>query len=115
MYVPLIAIVETAPNVRASLSQFFSNEGYRVVTWSRAVGAYAMVRRQTPDIVLLDLWRDHPGAGEVILALLRADPRTRDIPVVVCADYRRSLGAPMHEPRRLDCRRSDALPRLSAG
>jgi CheY-like chemotaxis protein len=113
MYTPMIAIVENDPSFRGSLTQRFMAEGYRVVTWSRDVGAYAMVRREMPDIVLLDLWLDRPEAGEVVLALLRADPRTRDIPVVVCAAHNRFLGAPAPEPRQLGCRTGGASPRMS--
>jgi CheY-like chemotaxis protein len=102
MSVPLIAVVDNDPSFRASLTEIFTSQGYRVATWSTDVGAYAMVRHAMPNVVLLGVQLDRSGAGRVVLALLRADPHTRDIPIGLCTAHSRSSRS--HELQRLGCR-----------
>jgi CheY-like chemotaxis protein len=100
---PLIAIVERDPTFCGLLVQLLEDEGFRTITWSRGPGAYAMVRNEMPDAVILDIWLDQPESGRVVLELLRADPRTWSIPVIVCAATS-FLRQRADEFRRLDCR-----------
>jgi len=46
-----------------------------------------------PDLVILDLWLEHPGAGGMVLGLLAVDPTTRHLPVIVCTAFRQLLPA----------------------
>jgi CheY-like chemotaxis protein len=63
-----------------------------------------MVRHEVPDAVILDTWLDRPEAGRVVLELLRADPRTWSIPVIVCAASTSFLRRRADELCQLDCR-----------
>jgi CheY-like chemotaxis protein len=101
---PLIAIVERDPTFRRLLVQLLEDEGFRTITWSRGPGAYAMVRHEVPDAVIIDIRLDHPEAGRVVLELLRADPRTWRIPVIVCSASTSFLRQRADELRQLDCR-----------
>lgn len=101
---PLIAIVAPDPTFCRLLTQLLEDQGFRTVTWSRAPGAYAMVRREMPNAVILDIWLDRPESGRIVLELLRADPRTWSIPIIVCAASTGFLRRRADEFRQLDCR-----------
>lgn len=76
------------------------NEGYEVFTHTQGFGATNAARQLRPDLVLLDV--NMPGlSGENLLAILQANPGTRELPVVfyssndedVLRDSVRRLGA----------------------
>ena len=76
----------------------------RLLTAPEGETVQELVRRQRPDLVLLDLHL--PGIdGEEVLRRLRADPRTADLPVVmVSADVN-----PWHRERLLEAGADDYL------
>lgn len=73
--------------VRRMLARFPDVE---LVSATRGEAGLRLARERTPDLVLLDLHLpDLPGSG--VVQALRADPRTREIPVVILtADATRS-------------------------
>lgn len=78
-----ILLVEDNPDVRESCVELLRSFGHTVVAVDDGVDALAEIRRQRPDVILLDLIL--PGAeldGVSLLARLAAVPRT-DIPVVI--------------------------------
>jgi CheY-like chemotaxis protein/anti-sigma regulatory factor (Ser/Thr protein kinase) len=78
----LVLSVDDDPSVAPLLQKMLGDHGYAVVPASspRNVVAEAQVLR--PDVILLDLLMEE-RAGEEILEELRADPATREIPVVI--------------------------------
>lgn len=52
----LILIIDDEENIRDSLSEILKDEGYRVITAATGEEAIAIVRYNTPDIALLDVW-----------------------------------------------------------
>jgi CheY-like chemotaxis protein len=53
--------------------------------------AYAFVKEQRPDLVILDIRLGGEERGWTILNLLTLDPSTRPIPVIVCSAAIQSL------------------------
>lgn len=78
-----ILCVDDEPSNRALLSRLLSRSGYRVIQASHVRGAIDAVHRETAlSLILLDL--NLPEVtGFDALKMLKADPRTREIPVVV--------------------------------
>jgi len=76
-----ILIVDDVPaNVR-TLSIILAREGYRTRPAYSGAQALAAVREHTPDLILLDV--SMPGmSGYEVCERLKADPRTRDVPVL---------------------------------
>lgn len=60
-------------------------EGYDVVSTGRWLQSFEFIKDSQPDLVILDLMlgRDQVGLG--ILELLREDPATASIPVILCS------------------------------
>jgi CheY-like chemotaxis protein len=80
-----VLVVDDAAELRDLYQAILESEGYRVTLLAQApsvgeVGALA------PDAVLLDLLLSgDEGAAWGLLAGMRADPRLRALPVVVCS------------------------------
>lgn len=51
-----ILVVDDEPEIRRLLQEILEDEGYSVVVAANAAQARAAVRRQIPDLVLLDIW-----------------------------------------------------------
>ena len=62
-----------------------AEEGYEVLIRRESSNAYAFVKEQRPDMVLLDMRMDGEERGWSILELLTLDPETTSIPVVCSA------------------------------
>lgn len=57
---------------------------YEVFVIHEGEKAYQRLKKESPDLIILDVRMDSPQRGWSILDLLRLDPQTKDIPVVVC-------------------------------
>src|SRR4051794_33487487 len=68
----LIAIIDDEPSIIEYIRLFLEGEGYAVAAW-----------RTEPDALILDMHLEARDAGIRILEGLRADPRTRALPLVV--------------------------------
>jgi CheY-like chemotaxis protein len=77
----LILIIDDDTAHLESTRGILEADGYEVVTHERAFGATNVVRDLEPDLVLLDV--NMPGlSGEHLFDIFRANPKTRDTPVV---------------------------------
>jgi PAS domain S-box-containing protein len=77
-----VLVCEDDPATRAVITELLRSHGYRVVGAGSAEEAMTLAFQQTPAAVLMDLTL--PGQdGWTAIAALRADPRTRDVPVVI--------------------------------
>ncbi len=86
-----IVVVSTSRTYVDLMTEVLVDEGYATRACLGADCAADVIRREQPALVLLDLWLEHPQAGEMVLALLHHDHATRHIPVILCADSERSL------------------------
>lgn len=68
-----------------------SIEGYRVMICKEGDQAYAFVKQQQPDLVILDIRMGGEEIGWTLLELLTLDPATRPIPLIVCSAAVRDL------------------------
>jgi len=66
-------------------------EAYEVRTCTQWEDAYGFVKREQPDLVILDIVLGGEEQGWTILELLTLDPATRPIPLIVCSAAIRSL------------------------
>ena len=80
--VPHVLLIEDEPNIAEAIRFVLTRDGWRVSVLSDGAGAVAEVARLRPDLVILDLML--PGmSGLEIVALLRADPLTQGLPVMM--------------------------------
>jgi CheY-like chemotaxis protein len=79
---PRILVVDDEANIRELLTQEFSEAGYDVRTASNGREAVKMVRTERPDLVVLDVMMPEMNGFDVA-AVLKNDPATLDIPIVI--------------------------------
>jgi signal transduction histidine kinase/CheY-like chemotaxis protein/ligand-binding sensor domain-containing protein len=79
---PRILVVDDEANIRELLHQEFTEAGYAVTMASNGREAIAAVRRERPDLVVLDVMMPEMNGFDVA-AVLKNDPATLDIPIVV--------------------------------
>ncbi len=77
-----ILVVEDDPVLGNMLRELLSDAGYRVQWAQDVISALSALERHPVGLITLDIeLGTYSGRG--LLALLKADPRTRDIPVIV--------------------------------
>ncbi len=79
---PLVLVVEDYDDARAMYCAWLTMDGCRVAEAADGREAVERARQLAPDVVVMDLSLPVMD-GRSALAVLRADPRTRDLPVVV--------------------------------
>lgn len=67
------------------MDELLSMEGYRTEIHFASDTAFEMVRDTQPQLVILDIRMEKQESGWLVLDLLRLDPSTKDIPVIVCS------------------------------
>jgi CheY-like chemotaxis protein len=79
---PTILVVEDEEPVQQLVVDLLDDEGYHVLVASDGAQALALVRAERPDLVLTDLMMP-VMSGVELCQRLRADERTRQVPIVV--------------------------------
>ena len=77
-----ILVVDDEANIRELLTQEFTEAGYQVSVAANGREAIAEVRRDRPDLVVLDVMMPEMNGFDAA-AILKNDPFTADIPIVI--------------------------------
>ncbi|MEK7610226.1 MAG: response regulator [Patescibacteria group bacterium] len=97
---PTIVLAEDDKFLSTAMGDKLAREGFRVVRALNGEEAVSQIKAEKPDLVLLDLIMPKKTGFEV-LAEVKADPQTRDIPIIILSnlgqesdiDKARALGA----------------------
>jgi CheY-like chemotaxis protein len=79
---PKVLLVEDSKFLRMANQHALSSAGYQVTTAADGEEALRLANDQRPDIILLDMMLPKISGTEVLKAL-KANPATKDIPVIV--------------------------------
>ena len=82
---PRVLMVEDHPDIADLYQLKLQLEGYRVAVASDGVAGLGLARSLLPDLILLDIHVPHLD-GLQVLAALREDAATDDLPVVICSE-----------------------------
>jgi CheY-like chemotaxis protein len=82
---PLIAIVDDDRAFIELMEAALADEGYETIACADSEWAYDLIARSQPALVLLDIRMAYPTAGWDVLTLLRFDPTTAQLPVIICS------------------------------
>jgi DNA-binding response OmpR family regulator len=81
---PAALIVEDDITCVYLWQRYMKRKGFRAISTQKGRKALDMARREKPDLVVLDVMLPDTDGWEVLQAL-KADPATRDIPVLICS------------------------------
>jgi DNA-binding response OmpR family regulator len=88
----LVLVVDDDPEMQRLTRVSLEKEGFAVVAAATAQEGAALASRRRPDLILLDLLLPDRNGLE-LLSSLKADPLTRDIPVMVVSVTKDSVRA----------------------
>lgn len=83
--VAVIALVDDDADFLHLVAELLQDHGWSTVTCPTEADAVRCIEHQHPDLVILDIRLDHREGGWHILERMKADARTRAIPVIVCS------------------------------
>ncbi len=67
------------------MKELLEEEGYRATIWDRKENAYYVIKRERPNLVIIDIRLQSPDEGWKVLEQVRLDPMTTHVPVIVCS------------------------------
>jgi len=77
-----VFVCDTDENARAIIRSFFSARGYDVRDMPSCQDLLALVVREQPDVIVLDLFMPDLNGWETV-ARLKSDPATANIPIII--------------------------------
>lgn len=111
---PRVLVIDDNEGLVKLLDRYLTDHAYRVIAATSGQEGLRLAQELLPDAIVLDVMM--PGMdGWELLQRLRAEPRTSDIPVVICSvihdpDLAQSLGASAFLPKPVS--RDDVLQAL---
>lgn len=112
----MVLLAEDSPTVRALVRVELEDAGYAVVEAADGRVAVDLARQSAPSVVLLDV--EMPVLdGYGVIAELKVDPATRDVPVVILtgqADLVKALDAGAHDFVRKPPQQGELRARVAA-
>lgn len=84
---PTVLMIEDNPQVMQLFQRYLAGTPYQLIHVGDADQALEAVHREHPSIITLDVMMPRRDGWELLQAL-RVDPRTQDIPVLICSVLR---------------------------
>ena len=99
----LIAVINDDKPYIDMMADVLGDEGYSAISCLASAGAFALIQREQPDLVILDLKLEQPDSGLNVLQMLRLNRETLHLPVIVCSADTPFLMVKAHELRAHRC------------
>jgi DNA-binding response OmpR family regulator len=80
-----IAVVNDDTTFLSLVEELLADNGWEAFTLRESKTAFKMIKDDPPDLVMLDIRMGSPEAGWTIIELLKLDPATADVPIIVCS------------------------------
>jgi CheY-like chemotaxis protein len=82
---PMIAVVNEDTIFLSLMEELLGEEGYHTYIEKAGDTAYASIAKHKPDLVVLDIRLNNPETGFKVIDLVRLNPVTRHIPIIICS------------------------------
>ena len=73
------------------MQELLESSEYSVTVLRAGNPAYDQIKKALPDLLILDIILEHPDSGWRVLDMVKLDPETAHMPVIVCSSDYRSL------------------------
>lgn len=91
-----ILVVDDDRDFVASVKAFLEARGYTVATAHSGIEAREGLKRERPDLVVLDIMMDYETDGFNVAYKLREEPEDRRIPVIIVSGFTKELETKTH-------------------
>ena len=81
---PTIAVVNQDTTFLDLMDELLAEEGYKTMILKEGSTAYQQIKKHKPDLVILDIRLNDPEAGFMVIELMRIDPETAALPIIIC-------------------------------
>ncbi len=98
-----VAIIDDDRSIVELLDALLSEEGYDTSCWNSGVEAWEGIKREIPQLVIVDLQMEHKEAGLEVLRRIRTEPSTQHIPVILYSADTRFLRQKVKELNDDNC------------
>ncbi len=117
----VVLVVDDDPSIRELLKQELEAVGYEVWLAQDGMEAIAQVKKRKPDLITLDIMMPQMNGFDVA-AVLKSDPTTMDIPIIVLSiiedrerGYRLGIDRYLTKPLNVDALLQEASSLISQG
>ena len=100
---PLVAVVNNDTAFLELMNALLEDAGYTTLIHKEGDTAYQKVKQERPALLILDIRLGAPETGWNVLELLKLDPDTHSIPVIVCSADARQLREKAPRLHELGC------------
>ncbi len=98
-----IAIIDDDDVYMELMKGLLEDEGDKATLWDRRENAYDTIKRERPDLIIIDIRLQNREDGWKILEQVRLDPMTTEIPAIVCSADTQFLRWKRRQLQELDC------------
>jgi len=98
-----IAIINDDDVYMELMKGLLEDAGYKATIWDRRENAYYTIKRERPDVIIIDIRLQNREDGWKILEQVRLDPMTTNIPAIVCSADTQFLRWKRRQLQELDC------------
>lgn len=98
-----IVVVDDNVTFREMIAEVLAEGGHTVVAEERVAPALIRLHLRRPDLVIVDMWMEHPDSGLRLARTLHDDPATRGIPMIICSAHADAIKAFKRELDGLGC------------
>ena len=87
-----LLFIDDDPVFLAAQAAFFGARGFVVLTAEGTDAALAMLEREAPDMIFIDLMMEHSDSGFTLARRIRRDERFKDTPLVMISGVASETG-----------------------
>ncbi len=87
-----VLVVDDADDIRENVVRALKEEGYETLEADNGASAFTLAKNHIPDLIISDVIMDS-GSGFVLHELLRDDPQTAAIPMILMTGIAEHAGA----------------------
>jgi CheY-like chemotaxis protein len=88
-----ILLIDDDPDMHLVVEMMLASQGHQVTCCRTGAAGLEAMRRQCPDLVLLDIMLSQPTEGLQVACQMRQDERLKNIPIIFMSAIGESLGA----------------------
>jgi DNA-binding response OmpR family regulator len=86
-----IMVINTDPVFLQLMDDLLTEHGYNTIPWREGKTAYEIIKKERPDLLILDIRLTNPEEGWQLVEVLKFDPHTRRIPIIIASADRQFL------------------------